>query len=77
MKAMLIDLITPEERDRINKTTVSIIKHIELLTVKELSDISLILIKPKKDGKLPRCILSAKAIQILINRAIKKHIQIF
>lgn len=83
--ANLLDLITKEEADSIQQQSIfkigpynaSVFEDIRSLTVQQLSDIALILIKTEYGEKCPECILPAKAIEILITRAEKKNIAVF
>lgn len=80
--ATLYNLLTIDERDELNCTTyfggkIELDKNIKDVTVEELSRISLTLIKTEYKGKVPECVLSAKAIEILTLRAIEHNISIF
>lgn len=69
----LSELLTDEEKEKIksspyHKAIIDINKNMEDLTVNELSDISIILIKTEYGDKTPECILSAESIKILTKR---------
>lgn len=76
----LFDLIYPEELNAIAHIPQEdcTMKDFSDLTVKDLSSIAFILIRTEHgDGKMPECVLAAKAIEILTNRAIKLKLPLF
>lgn len=85
MSAQLHELLSDEEITEIERTVKSsddinfITRYhdVKLLTVKQLSDISLILFRTEYPMRVPPCILSAECIHILVRRAEKKKIGIF
>lgn len=75
MKAILKDVLTEQETMKLSKWSVDTEKEIQSLTVKELSDIGLILddyIACKNNA-----VIAATAISVLTQRAIKINKPIF
>jgi hypothetical protein len=81
MRAKLIELLTEEEIEKLNKYKYrnTNIDNIELrdVDIKTLSDIALTLMETEYGDKMPACVLSAKAIEILNARAIRLNKGIF
>lgn len=79
--AKLFELLTEQEYGSIKKYPlilgVSLDMPVKKMTVSQLSSISLDLIKTEYGDKCPDCILSAKALEILFERAKKKDLGIF
>lgn len=80
--ATLIELLNSNEIDEIESihfygAPTDVSTKISELTVEKLSRIALTLIKTEYGGKVPECVLSAKAIEILTERAIKKNVALF
>ena len=80
--AILRDLLTPGELRQIEYmnygNVIRLDYFIHNLTVRELNDISLILITTELQGQLLHsCVLAAKAIEILTQRAVEKKLIIF
>ena len=80
--AKLFELLTENEQGKL-----SAIKYygacidtgidIKEMTVEQLSNIAFILIETEYNCKVPECVLSAEAINILTKRAIERGVGIF
>jgi hypothetical protein len=78
MAAQLQQLLTLGEIDSIKTQQQMLQTNISSLTVDDLRSISLMLIKTDyKGGRIPNCILAAKAIEILTQRARRLNIDLY
>ena len=80
--AKLFELLTENEIQKLSAikyygACIDIGTDIKKMTVEQLSNIAFILIKTEYNGKVPECVLSAEAINILTKRAIEQNIGIF
>lgn len=80
--AKLYQLLTENEKKKLSAvkfldTPISTEIDIKSLSIEQLSQLSFILIETEHNGKIPECVLSAEAINILTRRAIKQNIAIF
>lgn len=79
MSATLEQLLTEQEKRVFNKprTFIDGKREVHTLTVLELSEIGLTLMQTEWGDIAPKVIISAEAIRILTQRAIKKNLLIF
>jgi hypothetical protein len=80
MAAILKELLTEEELKIIQRRPLGTLtgeEDIRDITVKQLADMALTLIRTEYDDPLPAMILPAECITILTRRAQEKHISIY
>lgn len=80
MGAILSELLNEKELEKINSIKLYGVEteiEVKKMTIEQLSNIACILIESEYDEKIPECIFSSVAINILTQRAIKKGINIF
>lgn len=80
--AILEELLTEQEIKKIEDCNgvlfdVGLHKDIRFMTMQEFTWIAFILIETECKGRIHECVLSAKAIEILTDRAIQKNIDIY
>ena len=80
--ATLISLLTDSEKDKVNSiefygAPIDTLINFKDITIDELSRLAFILIETEYGGKVPECVLSAEAINILTNRAIERNIKLY
>lgn len=80
--AKLHELLTENENKKLSAikyygACVDTATDIKEMTVEQLSNIAFILIETEHNGKVPECVLSAEAINILTKRAIERGVGIF
>ncbi len=80
--AKLFELLTENEKQKLSAikyygACIETGTDIKGMTVEQLSNIAFILIETEYNGKVPECVLSAEAINILTKRAIERGVGIF
>lgn len=80
--AKLFELLTENEQKKLSAikyygACIDTGIYIKEMTVEQLSNIAFILIETEHNGKVPECVLSAEAINILTKRAIERSLEIF
>lgn len=78
--AKLFELLTESEKLSCIKyggASINIELDIRQMTVEQLGSIAFMLIETEYNGKVPKCVLSAEAINILTKRAIERNVGIF
>lgn len=80
--AKLFELLTENEKQKLSDMKyygayISTGTDIKEMALEQLRNIAFILIETEYNGKVPECVLSAEAINILTKRAMDRRVSIF